>query len=198
MQPSPEPPLDKNTLDVSRIFSTYLAFGGDLARTSQICDDVDPRAIHQLAAAERFAEKLEHLDYMKGDDRDTQSKINRRVNYIQAHRLRTIIDKVLNDLEQKTPDELLKAMTVRTSNGLEFKPSLLTDLAKAAEVAHLMTQRTLGDTPAEQARDQQKIKGRDVALAVLAALNAAEEMVPGSIDLLRRELEREHLVTREA
>jgi hypothetical protein len=180
--------VNKNVLDVAQIFQTYIAFGGDVDKTS-VALDLPAEDIRQLASAENWARKIDDWTKLReGDPRDVQIQINRAVNYVQAHRARALLDKVISHLSEGDAERLVDRLTVNTKNGPEFKTRALTDLVKAMESCQLMTQRALGDTVGERPEENGNVKGSNVALLVMNAMNAADETGLDSVAVVKKQL----------
>lgn len=168
------PAFDKNRLDTVKIFEAYVTFQGNETKTAIACD-IHPDVVHSLALSENWPDKVENWSKLtEGDPRTLQVQINRAINYVQATRLRSLLDKVIQHLGEGSAEELIVKLTVETAHGPQFKTRCLTDLVKAAESAQLMTQRALGDVPQERPEEAGERKGSSLGLSVLAALNAAE------------------------
>ncbi|HYG24464.1 MAG TPA: hypothetical protein VEH04_16925 [Verrucomicrobiae bacterium] len=185
------PQVNKNALDVAQIFQTYVAFNGDAGKTA-LTLDIDVETVRDLASAEHWTDKVREWNKLReGDPRNTQIQINRAVNYVQAHRARALLDKVIQHLSQGDAEDLVDRLTVNTKFGPEFKTRALTDLVKAMEACQLMTQRALGDTAEERPTSQEDGKGSNVALLVMNAMNAAESSGLDSVALVRQQLAQE-------
>lgn len=183
----PSPLVNKNPLDVSQIFQTWITFGGDVRRTS-VALNIDEITIENLIKMEGWGEKLKQWNEIKdGGSQDAQVALNRAINLVQAHRIRSILDKIIGVLSSETGEQLVARFTVANKNGGEFKARCLTDLVKAVESAQLMTARALGDTAANRPDPEGK-KGSSIALNVLAAMNAADASDLGAAELVRQEL----------
>lgn len=180
---------DKNLLDVSQIFQTFIAFCGDVDKTA-VALNIDPIVIKDLARAEGWAKKIDEWTKLReGDPRDAQIQINRAVNYVQAHRLRSILDKVVSQLKDKEAAALVDLLTRTGKAGTEFSARPLADLAKAIECCQLMTQRALGDTEAERPDAGETGKrGSSVALLVMNAMNADDDLKADSVGVVREQL----------
>lgn len=180
--------VNKNKLDVAQIYQTYLAFQGDENRTAFACN-VEASAVHELALAENWPAKLEQCGTLaQGDSRSLQVTINRAINFVQATRLRSLLDKVIQHLSEGDAKDLIDRLTVEGKNGPEFKTRALADLVKAAETAQLMTQRALGDTADERPTGDDSRKGHSIALTVIDALNAANDVNLDSVEVVKRQL----------
>lgn len=182
------PSVNKNLLDVSTIFQTYLTFYGDVERTA-VAMQIDAQTVRDLANAERWADKVSELNQLRaGDSRDVQVQINRAINFVQAHRIRSVLDKVVSHFSKMDAEGLVDTLTHVDKNGSStFSARALTDLVKALETTQLMTQRALGDTASEQGGGKEP-KGSKVALLVMDAMNAAEASGLDSASVVRQQV----------
>ena len=180
--------VNKNLLDVSQIFQTYIAFAGDAERTA-VALNMHVSEIRQLANAENWQAKVsEWTKLREGDPRDVQIQINRAVNYVQAHRLRSVIDKVVSHLSEMDAAGIVDTLTKNSAHGSEFSARPLTDLVKAAEACQAMTARALGDTIGERPEADPNAKGSSIALQVMAAMSAADKVGLDSVEIVKEQL----------
>lgn len=193
---TPTTAIDKNKLDTIRIFETFVAFSGDVTRTAVACN-VSPDTVHALAKAEGWHAKVKEWTTLReGSTADVAVQVNRAVNFVQAHRLRSLVDKVVTELSRLEPAELVSRLSSVSTKGTGdnavtreiFSARALTDLVKAAESAHLMTQRALGDTAQERPENGETRKGSSIALLVQQAMSAADEVNVPSVELVRQNL----------
>lgn len=179
--------VHKDGLNVAQIFQTYLTFGGDVDRTAA-ATGVSRADVRALAIDEKWADRVAELNELRdGDPRDVQIQINRAVNYVQAHRLRSIVDTMIAHISKLQPEELAGLFTKTTKDGAEFTARPLTDLVKAAEACQQMSARALGDTVAERPEDPGRA-GSSIALQVMKAMNAADASGLSSVELVRKQL----------
>lgn len=184
--------VNKNDLDVVQIFQTYIAFNGDADKTA-LALNIDAASVKNLASIEHWPDKVREWNKLReGDPRDFQIEVNRAINYVQAHRARALLDKVISHLSDGDAKQLVAMLTVEGKHGSEFKTRALTDLVKAMEACQLMTQRALGDTVAERPEESGDKKGSSIALLVMNALNAAEETGLDSVQVVRKQLQAEN------
>jgi hypothetical protein len=165
-----------------------MASGGDVDKTAAEMN-LDRQSIRDLADAEGWNTKIAEWSQLEeGDRREVQSRTSRTANYIRARRLLNIIDNLTSSLSEKTPKQLIKLLTkpVRPK-GKEFSTRPLTDLVKAAETCQTMMQKAVGDAAAD-GPDDPEAKATMSALAVIRAMNAAEEIERNSVDVVRKEL----------
>jgi hypothetical protein len=184
--------VDKNKLDVVQIFEAYVTFGGNAAKTAAACN-VESTTVEALAKAEGWHATVERWNVLGiSDVREVQVQINRAVNYVQASRLRSLLDKVIRHLGEGDADALVNRLTVETAHGAKFGTRPLTDLVKAAEAVQLMSQRALGDVPAETPEKDAR-KGSSIALGVMAALDAANsDLSLDSTEVVKKQLAAPH------
>lgn len=181
--------MNKNHLDVSSIFEHYITFGGDALKTAAALN-LDPQDVQQLAIVERWADKVERWNQIRqGDSQDVQVQINRAVNFVQSHRMRSILDKLVTELSTKEASELIEMLTTHSAHGSSFSTRALTDLVKGLEACQAMTQRALGDTADERPDSSKTQKGSSIALLVMKAMSASEQMGVDSVDVVKKQLE---------
>lgn len=174
------------TPDPVQVFLTYMNFSGDVAQTAVVLQ-VDPSVVSALAAAGNWAGKIKELVKLGDgkDPRELKLSINRAVNYVQADRLRRLIDRVLTTVSAKHDDEILELLTTTGPKGASFSTRPLTDLVKAAAEAQLMTRLALGDVGAGELAEEAK-GGSDIALSVMKAMQAATELEVPAAPILRQ------------
>jgi hypothetical protein len=180
--------VNKNALDVSQVFQTYITLGGDVERTAIVLN-LDLITVKALATSENWEAKA--AGWRKAGDgelKDTQIQFNRAVNYVQSHRLRSIVDAITTQLALKRPEELIDLLTKTSKNGSEFSARPLADLVKAAETCQAMTQRALGDTVAERPESDGDKPGSRMAILVMNAMNAADKLGLDSAAVVREQL----------
>jgi len=178
----------KERVDVSQMFLTYLAFQGDADKTAMALN-TDVAIVRDIARSENWETKVRKLATIReGESHDLQIQINRAINYVQSHRLRSIVDMALLHLTKDGAEAMVEKLTVKGREGqTEFKIKAITDLVKAAESVQLMTQRALGDTAGER-EPQKERDGSTVALRVMDAMNAADVSGLDSVGVVRKEI----------
>jgi len=179
--------MDKRLIDVAKVFQTYITFNGDIDRTAAAID-MPREDVRKLAESEQWTEKIKEWNELRdGNNKDLQVQINRAVNFVQAHRLRNVVDRIIQYFNNLQEQQLIDLLTESTPKGSKFNTRPLTDLVKAAEACHVMSQRALGDSNAP-ADDNTKGGGSSVALAVMKAMAAAEEKDLGAVAIVTKQL----------
>lgn len=176
----------KEELDVSRIFLAYLSAGGDTVAAAQIagCRIED---VLFLAKAECWDVKLQNAGVVRGRTKDEAQirlrEINRMTAYIQAIRLRGLIDLTLQYIykDQKNIVEFASETDKHGETFFSTKPIL--DLTKAASEVHAMIYRSLGDVLDGEAGKVSISNIKDLHLTVVQAMADGGAAVP---DMLKK------------
>jgi hypothetical protein len=143
----------KNELDVSKIFLAYLSTGADALKTAHVAEcNLDD--VLYLAKTEMWDAKMERQGLAPGknsEDFATRAReITRMANYVQALRIRGIIDQTIWHLYEGGPEAIEKFCSEEKRDGTRaFTTKPLVELTKAAETCHSMLYRSLGDVVAK-------------------------------------------------
>lgn len=169
--------------DVENAFLLYCCFCGDVARTAHALA-VPPALIEQLATEHRWDSKLKPIIDLKASTRagDVERAVNRALNFVQAHRLRLFLERVLRQMCGMSVTDMeafLFPIEKRGRKGFEVVHQSLTtralaDLAAALEKTHSMTYLALNDTATE--RKERKEEGNDDATAAETHIRLAAAM----------------------
>ncbi len=160
------------------LFMLWQHFGGDAKRTAAATGT-------SLKVVEALAHDFQWKELAGGrlglKDEKLEREVNRAQNYVQAQRIRRIIDLVVQELEQD-PKKLMSAMTKIDEEGnVAFSAKPLVELAKAAESTQTMSYRALGDKVATEAEgagapDTERIKNLSIQINQLVQ-NASDTLV---------------------
>lgn len=159
--------VDTSKVDQARAWMCYASFSGDIEKTA-ISAKVPADIIRALEHDFDWQTKLRRLKSGAGVS-DAEKTANRAVNYLQAQRLRDVLEESLRLLED--PEELVKMLVQfkYTKEGdvdtLAVNPKALLDLTKALESVQNMSYRALGDKLPTQA-DTVNEKDKGVASSV--------------------------------
>jgi hypothetical protein len=141
-----ETPDSTNTTELPVIkenaFMLYAVFCGDVARTAHALA-VDEDVVRALATTEGWDRKLKPIIDLKNSTRagDVERAINRAINFVDAHRYRLFLGRVLRELSGMSYSDLKAFLFPETdekgSGGLvktkRFQTRSLADLAAAME-----------------------------------------------------------------
>src|SRR5688572_19577276 len=94
-------------IDRENAFMLYATFTGDLVRTAASLG-VRPMDVLRVAQEEEWDEKLKPILELAKSAKpgDIERAINRALNFVQSHRMRMIIERVIKRLTAMTPEEL--------------------------------------------------------------------------------------------
>lgn len=141
-------------------FLMFALFCGDIVRTAHALN-VAPEVIRSLAVEHAWDAKLRPIVDLKQSSRpgDVERAMNRAVNFVQAHRWRSFLEVVMNELTGMNRQEIRAYIfaTETDKDGIQtkkFTTRALADLSSAIEKCHALTYIALNDTATER-------KGRD-------------------------------------
>lgn len=172
-------------IDRENAFLLYATFTGDVERTAHALG-VRAKDVLLIATEENWNEKLKGIIDLKKSGRpgDIERAINRALNFVQAHRMRMIIERVVKKLtglnEQELEDYLFAQSTIG-KDGKEYTYKKLTtralaDLASAIEKCHAMSYAALNDTAQERVRrkdDVDEVAAGDMHVQIAKAMQEA-------------------------
>jgi hypothetical protein len=174
-------------IDRENAFLLYATFTGDLERTAhalniRACD------VLLMADEEKWNEKLKPILELKKSTKpgDVERAINRALNFVQAHRMRMVIERVVFRLYNMKPDEMEEYLFAQSSIGKDGKEYVykklttrsLADLASAIEKCHAMSYMALNDSAPERGRrkdDSDPVAAGDMHVKIAEAMQKAAE-----------------------
>jgi len=153
---TPGDPPSVEIFDKENAFLLYSVFCGDAMRTAHALN-VEPALVTKLAEENNWDRLLKPIIDLKQSSRagDVERAINRAFNFVQAHRARVFLERVLKSLTGMTPNDLeaflFPKRTQRDGNVTQtFSTRALADLASALEKCHAMTYLALNDTASDR------------------------------------------------
>src|SRR5262245_50873198 len=98
----------KEKSDIVQIFLIFMATIGDVDKTA-LALELDPEFVKWLAEQEGWSEKVRRLTIMSKSEKpgDWERAQNRALNYVQVHRIRMLLDRVIVQLFNCTAEELM-------------------------------------------------------------------------------------------
>jgi hypothetical protein len=148
-------------IDKENAFLLYATFCGDAERTAHALD-VSPETIKAMAEGSGWDKKLRPIIELKQSSKpgDIERGVNRALNFVQAHRYRLFLERVLRQLTGLSGSDLEAFLfpqeKTKGKAGLDdtvtqkFTTRALADLASAVEKCHLLTYLALNDTATER------------------------------------------------
>jgi len=179
-------------IDRENAFLLYATFCGDVVRTAHALN-VPAQAVLAIADEEGWTGKLKPIiDLAKSQKPgDLDRAVNRALNFVQCHKMRCLLERVLRELTDKTDAELAE-MTVENTvtKGGDVKTKLSTrgfaDLTSALEKCHAMSYQALSDTA--QDRSKRKEAGGEESVPDLHAAIAKAMAQAGASNSPRSKL----------
>lgn len=181
--------MDKNQIDVSQVFLTYMALVGSVPKVAMALD-IPEAIVQEMADREGWAAKVQRISVMSksGKPGDWERAQNRALNFVQAHQLRRSIDKVISHLASRDAASIVEHTSPQGNVTLTAR--VFTELTKAMQAVHEMTYSALGDSVKE--RDPSTVDGESVALnsaalhaSLIGALNRTKLGEPSSETLVK-------------
>src|SRR6185503_1658411 len=95
------------SFDRANAFQLYAVFTGDLERTAHALN-ISPVALLKVADSEGWQRKLEPIIALKKSNKpgDIERGINRALNFVQCHRMRLFLERVITKLTGFSEDDL--------------------------------------------------------------------------------------------
>lgn len=170
--------IDTSKLDVAQIFLTYMSLVGCVEKVAAALD-LDPAIVQGLADEFGWDVKLRRVSLMSksGKPGDYERAQNRALNFVQAHRLRLVLDKMIAAYSDLSPvDAVMKCASIDREGVPHASARYFADVAAAMEKVQAMSYAALGDSLKERTeRDANDESGgmtpNQLHAAVIAALN---------------------------
>lgn len=189
--------------DVEKAFQTYAQFSGDVVRTGHA---LGVPAVDILRAADRLGwnKQLESILALKssGKPGDVERGISRALNFIQAHRMRIVLERLLDILYAKSAEELFDmALTTKTTKGkggvetetvsLNTRP--FADICAALEKVQSLTYLALADSVGERTKRSEEredgVSATQLHSMIASAMAKAAPAGDPSTQLLQQQLD---------
>lgn len=179
-------------IDRAQVFLLFSTFAGDVERTAH-ASGLTPSAVIDLATSQGWNDKLKAILALKRSAApgDVERGLNRAMNFVQAHRLRLFLDRLLLKLSVMDNEELEEYFFTGPETKVAFKPKALStralaDLASAMEKCSVMSYQALADTATDRAGRDEGEGGGDSSGAIHAAIAKAmsevgRDLSPGAL-----------------
>lgn len=158
------------------VFVTLANFRGDVHQTSEALH-LPLDELRGMVDRYRWTDRLRAMGIVAGNSPSSKQDattrfLNRAVNFVQAARLRELVDRVTRDV-LSSEEKLEEYTTVVTKSGTRRDLRAVTDLVNAANVAQQMTARALQDHADNEAADKAALEGQELSLSLGQAMDAA-------------------------
>lgn len=145
-------------LDREQAFLLFATFCGDPEKTAHALN-VRPVDILKMSEEEGWNNQLRTILEMKKSARpgDIERAVNRALNFVQSHRMRLFVERILHKLVSLSNEEVSDYIFSDHSakDGTAFKrltTRAIADLASAMEKAQAMSYQALNDTAQDRAK----------------------------------------------
>lgn len=182
--------------DVDAAFQLYAMNSGNVEITAHSLN-VTPSEINKIAVACRWQEKLQVIfDLAKSaKPGEVERAVSRTINFVQAHRMRVSLDRLITKLYRMTEAELFDSCCPEVfdekgkSVGRRMNTRPFADLASAMEKVHAMTYLALMDTTSERVKrkEQEDTAKAGQLHAAMAKALAEQSTVKGSQEVIQFE-----------
>lgn len=185
-------PTDSAEIKIDRenAFMLYATFCGDVTRTAAAIG-VPDSVVMRMSADDNWNAKLAPILELKKSQRpgDIERAVNRALNFVQAHKMRIFLQRVVSKVTGMDEDEIEDYLfTGHGKEGSTFKQlstRALADLASAMEKCHSLTYMALNDTAQERVRRKEDDTGgsaQDMHAQIAEAMaRARESKIPSAL-----------------
>lgn len=148
---------EEDRLNKEDAWLLFASFAGDVERTA-VAVNVSPSTILKVADDEGWLTRLAPIIALRKSSKpgDLERALNRSLNYVQAHKFRMVVERVIHRLTGMDADEMEEYMFSKIGcEGIRERSlttRALADLASAMEKAQSMTYQALSDTSSDRAK----------------------------------------------
>jgi hypothetical protein len=187
IEPDPAKPTASEVITAEgrqQTFLLYTLFCGDLVKTAHSAG-LTPATVGLMAEEGEWDEKISPILALRKSDKpgDLERAINRAINYVQAHRYRKQLERVIQYVTNISEGELRELLV----NNLKDKAGnvhkslscrAFADLSSALEKAHTLSYLALNDTSSDRARRKEEMDG-----GVMAATQMHQQIAQAMQDV---------------
>lgn len=185
--------IDTSNLDVAAIFLGFMALVGDIDRTA-LAFNISPRVVRFLADKDGWNDKIRSVSLLnqKGKPGDFEKASNRALSFVQGHLLRSIMQRILENLNNMSRAEIVKTVISQKRTGeITFSASFYSDLAAAMQKCHEMCYVSLGDSAGDRGRENKEALSSELSVDALHSAISAALNTPAGAGAERILLEKE-------
>lgn len=172
--------IDTKQIDLVAVFLGYVACVGDIQKTS-LMFDLDPALVERLAEENEWQGKIRRLSLLSkdGNDNGEFAKMqNRALCFVQGTMLRTVLQKILENVGQMSREDLSATVTSVKAGSVTFTAKFYAEISAAMEASHRMCYNALCDGTADRGAKDKTAEEDTLSIeklhsAVLMALSGA-------------------------
>lgn len=170
--------IDTKNIDVAAVFLGFCAVCGDIQKVALLFD-LDPALVEKLAEENSWTDKIKRLSLVSKDGTDNGEWArmqNRAISYVQGHQLRSVLQRILENINQMTREDLTATVTAVKAGSVSFTARFYADLSAAMASAHSLCYQALNDGPGDRSsagktEDEESLSIEKLHSAVLMALS---------------------------
>jgi hypothetical protein len=150
-------------IDRENAFLLFATFCGDIERTAGALN-ISGAAVLKMAEDDGWLRKLSGIIELRKSNKpgDVERAINRALNFVQAHRFRLFVERVIKKITGFTDEQLEQYLMTGNAGPVVIKKlstRALADLASAMEKAQAMSYLALNDTAQERIKRNETDNG---------------------------------------
>jgi hypothetical protein len=168
----------------NKTFLLYTVFCGDIVKTAHSLG-ITPASVAKMADEGGWDEKISDILALRKSDKpgDLERAINRAINYVQAHRYRMQLERVIQHISGLTDGALTDLLVSKVKDKLGNVHASLScrafaDLSSALEKAHTLSYLALNDTSTDRSRRKEEMDG-----GVMAATQMHQQIAQAMSDI---------------
>jgi hypothetical protein len=201
--------MNEVEIDRENAFLLYATFCGDVERTAHALN-VPAATVLKMAEEEAWASKLGPILALKRSTRpgDIERAINRALNFVQAHRMRLFVARVIHRLTGMDTAEFecyIFQETVKKDGSTTTKLTTraIADLAVAMEKAQAMSYLALNDTAQDRAKRKEaegdsEVSAQDLHARIAEGIAAVKASATPRAQLFDAQLAQAQAIATEA
>lgn len=172
--------------DREQAFLLFAVFCGSVPETAHALN-VPPAVIETMAVENGWYAKIKTIIDLQASAKagDVERAVNRAINYVDAHRMRAFLGRVLRKMHDLSPADLESFIFPQEMNKRDQRvyqtmtTRSLADLASAMEKCQQLTYAALNDTPAERKQTKDESSGDATAAEMHVRLAQAMQAAGG-------------------
>lgn len=158
------PSAQQVVIDREQGFLLFATFCGDIVKTSAALG-IPPAVLLRVVDEEGWVLKLAPILELKRSNSpgDLERAMNRALNFVQALRYKTLLERALRSMIGWSEEELREHLSTPILNkegitiGTKFATRALADFASALEKAHALSYMALNDTASERVKRREEV-----------------------------------------
>lgn len=185
--------IDVSNVDVAAVFLGFMALVGDIDRTA-LAFNLTPRVVRHLAETHDWNDKIRSVSMLNksGKPGDWEKAQNRALSFVQGHLLRSVMQRILENLNNMSRAEIVKTVISQKRTGeITFSAGFYSDLAAAMERCHSMCYAALEDAAGDRTRAGKEAVNAELSVDALHAAISGALNTPAGAGAERVLLEKE-------